>query len=147
MARKVRLKRAPEWHEKPAFVALQAEWYKKLAADGFNDVERTDYALADGDYRGLVAARRTADTKARMVDGTAEVYRFAEQWVNTRRWRRRRDRLGMLFWALGIPLPANFPGRAGTRNSRKPLVREMLEELRNRGNAAATELMDELEDV
>lgn len=95
------------------FRALRAEWYAKLKADGFDDIEENrdepafdvDSAFRDFDYR-------RAEQRAKDLSGAAAYYTIAQQWMDRGRWRSRRERFYFNEWAFGRDIKdihANHP--------------------------------------
>jgi hypothetical protein len=83
----------------PEFRKLQKEWYKKLKASGFNDVEahesERDHFMTE--HHLMMSGRQQRG----VVTGEAEFYRLAAQWLHIDRWPTRRDRIHFAAWAEG----------------------------------------------
>jgi len=82
----------PEQYKTAEFLKLQKEWYGKLKADGFTDIERVDGTLTDHDpFFPEMQAHRKEQRRIRGQDD-AEFFRLMEQWINVYRWHTRRER-------------------------------------------------------
>lgn len=146
-AKQPRTKPDPSRWEDPKFLALKREWDAKLAADGFVDVEVADPSLRS-DRRDLFEFDKLNRVRRREASGSAEVYRFAEQWLQEARFRLRIDRIALLLWSEGRSLPDQRVWGPFSRDPQRRLYRvlpRMLETMRARGDACADELAAEIE--
>lgn len=86
-------------YEKPDFVHLQTEWYKKLADSGFHDIEYRNKDSGSQDDGFLKSG--WVETLRRVVNGQLkggeEYYRLAGWWLYDYPWASRRLRLA---WVL-----------------------------------------------
>ena len=112
--------------DSPAFKALQAEWYAKLAASGFQDIEIGD--ARDGLQRPNGVSREVVSRGVESLG--AAYYRRAGQWTWDAVWPSRLDRR---CWELHAEGHAHIPikQRLGThRGYSERLVRERLKRAR-----------------
>lgn len=81
-----------------SYAELRAEWYARLAAEGFQDIEKPDGTLVD---RGQLAYARAQCMAVRQA--RANYYRAASAYLYEARWD---DLLERRIWALhaeGVP--------------------------------------------
>lgn len=146
--RRDRFGRAMEPSE--AFAKLQTEWYDKLEASGFEDIEPRPERLQINSY----LRDHWIETKKRVERGVetgkAELFRLAYRWMDIPVWRSRHERWGWAAWTSGWDfreITARFPslgshgafaGRARTQ------INRFLKHFRAEGAAelAAEELGD-----
>lgn len=93
-----------KWHERPEVVRLQKQWYDRLRAEGFVDIEYRNAATGSGDWGFLEnhwigTARRVVRA---MESGTDEFYRLVGWWMHEApRWQTRRHRLAWAAYSAG----------------------------------------------
>lgn len=61
-----------EWYKDPELQRQQREWYAKLAADGFNDIEQIDWAT--GDPKPLLRGMSQGDLARGLYKYSSEEY-------------------------------------------------------------------------
>jgi hypothetical protein len=113
--------------ETPEFKRLQAEWYGKLKADGFVDIELEDPA-DDSIYQDLLKLREVRRYRT-LGEASAELYTMAQRWLHRARWRSRRERFYWNEWAYGatlVDIHGKHPVDSGITYSRfKEIHREL----------------------
>lgn len=99
-------------YETPDFLALKREWYVKLAADGFVDIEadQVDSSLEDNNrpFRMLDYIWQQSRHQTAAHQGTEEYYSLALEWLDRCRWLSRRQRWHFMEWAHGAELKSIF---------------------------------------
>lgn len=87
--------------DSPEFATLQSEWYDKLEAVGFQDIEpRPERLLVNSYLKGHYIEARKRAVRGVMT-GKAELFRLAERWIDIHRWGRRIDRWAWACWMSG----------------------------------------------
>lgn len=66
------------WHSRPEVLELRKEWYAKLKASGFKDIEHVDWS--DGTSGNLLNGFSFMDAVRTFTPEAMEYYRQAEQW-------------------------------------------------------------------
>lgn len=98
----------------PEFIALQKEWYRKLEASGFRDIERFDnqgqplelFRDRSGSVRDPFEEEFQANLDSYNIraQGLEDYYRMAGWWSWDRVWPSRRDRYVWQAHADGEPM-------------------------------------------
>jgi DNA-binding CsgD family transcriptional regulator len=70
------------WYQKKEFLRLRKEWYARLAADGFNDIEITDWASGDSQNFTLGLGNPTQLLRQKGWAASQEYYYQATHYIH-----------------------------------------------------------------